>query len=54
MPTKEEMAQAYIEQVKGKIAELGVQINALEKHLVECEQELSNKEEEGSEDEKNE
>ena len=41
MPSKEEMAKAYIEQVKNKIAELSAQLEALNKHLEECELELT-------------
>ena len=46
MVTKEEMAQAYIEQIKAKIVELNAQVKALEKHLEECNLELENQENE--------
>jgi len=49
MPSKEDMAKAYIEQVRNKIAELSAQLQALNKHLEECELELQ--EPEGNENE---
>ena len=41
MPTQEEMARAYTEQVKQKIAALNNQVKALETHLTECESQLT-------------
>ena len=53
MPSKEDMAQAYIEQVKNKIAELTAQLDALNKHVEECQSELEDNSEE-KENEENE
>ena len=44
MPTKEEMAKAYIEQIKVKVTDLNKQLEMLRRHLEECEDEFSNKE----------
>jgi len=40
MPSKEDMAKAYVEQVKIQLTQLKVQVDALEKHLEECKDEL--------------
>ena len=53
MPSKEDMAQAYIEQVKNKIAELTAQLDALNKHVEEGQSELEDNSEE-KENEENE
>jgi len=52
MPTTEEMARAYTEQVKQKIVELSTQVKALETHLTECESQLTDntEPEEGNQD----
>ena len=52
MPTKEEMARAYTEQVKQKIVELNAQVQALQTHLTECESQLTDdaEPEEGNQD----
>ena len=44
MPTKEEMAKAYIEQIKQKVADLNKQLEVLRRHLEECEEEFKEKE----------
>ena len=44
MPTKEEMAKAYIEQIKLKVADLSKQLEMLRRHLEECEEEFNEKE----------
>ena len=41
MPTKEEMAKAYIEQVKLKADDLTKQLEVLRRHLEECEEEFT-------------
>lgn len=46
MVTKEDMAKAYVEQVKAKIVELNAQVKALEQHLTECESQIDYTEEE--------
>ena len=46
MVTKEDMAKAYVEQVRAKIAELNTQLKALEQHLTECELQIDPTEEE--------
>ena len=40
MPTKEEMAEAYIVQVEQKLKELETQVEALKTHIRECKDEL--------------
>jgi flagellar biosynthesis chaperone FliJ len=44
MPSKDEMAQAYILQLKQKVAEIEQQLATLRKHVAECEEEFSEKE----------
>ena len=44
MPTKEEMAKAYIEQIKVKVTDLNKQLEMLRRHLEECEEEFNEKE----------
>ena len=44
MPTKDEMAQAYLEQVKQKAVEAERQLEVLRRHLDECEEEFNEKE----------
>ena len=44
MPTKEEMAKAYIEQIKVKVTDLSKQLEMLRRHLEECEEEFNEKE----------
>ena len=44
MPTLDEMAQGYVEQIKTKVSELERQLEVLRRHLEECEAEFSNKE----------
>ena len=46
MPSKDEMAQAYLDQVKQKIVDVEQQLAALRKHVAECEEELNEKESE--------
>ena len=45
MPSKDDMANAYIEHCKQKILELEKQVATLQGHVAECEQELGNSEE---------
>jgi len=44
MPTKEEMAKAYVEQIKVKVTDLNKQLEMLRRHLEECEEEFNEKE----------
>jgi hypothetical protein len=44
MPSKDEMAKAYIVHLKQKVAEIEQQLAALRKHVAECEEEFSEKE----------
>ena len=44
MPSKDEMAKAYLVQMKQKVAEIEQQLAALRKHVAECEEEFSEKE----------
>ena len=44
MPSKEEMAQAYLEQVRQKVTEAERQLELLRRHLEECEEEFTKKE----------
>ena len=44
MPSKEEMAQAYLEQVRQKVTEAERQLELLRRHLEECEEEFKEKE----------
>lgn len=44
MPSKEEMAQAYLEQVRQKVNEAERQLELLRRHLEECEEEFNEKE----------
>ena len=44
MPTQEEMAKAYVEQIKQKVAALNKQLEVLRRHLEECEEEFNEKE----------
>ena len=44
MPTQEEMAKAYVEQIKQKVADLNKQLEVLRRHLEECEEEFNEKE----------
>jgi len=46
MPSKDEMAQAYLDQVKQKIVDVEQQLAALRKHVAECEEEFNEKESE--------
>ena len=41
MPTKEDMALAYLEQVRQKVADADKQLEMLRRHLEECEEEFS-------------
>ena len=41
MPTKDEMAQAYLAQIKQKVLEADKQLEMLRRHLAECEEEFS-------------
>ena len=40
MPSKDEMAKAYIVQVEAQLTQLKSQVEALEKHLEECNSEI--------------
>tara|TARA_R110002020_G_C15777140_1_gene728781 strand:- start:121 stop:270 length:150 start_codon:yes stop_codon:yes gene_type:complete len=42
MPTQEEMAKAYVEQIKLKADDLTKQLEVLRRHLKECEEEFTN------------
>ena len=42
MPTKQEMAEAYIVQVEQKLKELEAQVEVLRAHIQECKDELEN------------
>ena len=44
MPTKDEMARAYLEQVRQKVLEAERQLEVLRRHLEECEDEFNDKE----------
>ena len=44
MPSKDEMAQAYLEQVRQKVKEAERQLELLRRHLEECEEEFNEKE----------
>ena len=44
MPTKDEMAQAYLEGVRQKVLEAERQLELLRRHLEECEEEFNEKE----------
>ena len=44
MPTKDEMAEAYLAQIKQKVSEAEKQLELLRRHLKECEEEFSNEE----------
>ena len=44
MPTKEDMALAYLEQVRQKVADANKQLEMLRRHLEECEEEFNEKE----------
>ena len=44
MPTQEEMAKAYVEQIKQKVTDLNKQLEVLRRHLEECEEEFNEKE----------
>ena len=44
MPTLDEMAQGYVEQIKTKVSELERQLEVLRRHLEECEEEFNDKE----------
>ena len=44
MPTKEEMAKAYLDQVRQKVVEAERQLEVLRRHLEECEEEFTKKE----------
>ena len=46
MPSKDEMAQAYIDQVKQKIVDVEQQLAALRKHVAQCQVEFNEKESE--------
>ena len=41
MPTKEEMAKAYLDQVRQKVVEAERQLEVLRRHLEECEEEFT-------------
>ena len=41
MPTKEDMALAYLEGVRQKVADANKQLEMLRRHLEECEEEFS-------------
>ena len=41
MPTQQEMAEAYIVQVEGKLQELEAQVATLTQHIAECRAELT-------------
>ena len=43
MPTLDEMARGYVEQIKTKLNELEKQLEVLRRHLEECEEEFSMK-----------
>jgi len=45
MPSKDEMAKAYIAQVEAQLAQLKSQVEALEKHLQECNSEIGDSDE---------
>jgi hypothetical protein len=45
MPTKEEMALAYLEQIRQKVADANKQAEMLRRHLEECEEEFNNEKE---------
>ena len=51
MPTKQEMAEAYIVQVEQKLIELENQVEALKKHVQECKDELNSSTETNEENE---
>ena len=44
MPTKEEMAKAYLDQIRQKVVEAERQLELLRRHLEECEEEFNEKE----------
>ena len=50
MPSKEEMANAYIEHCKQKVLELEKQVATLQDHIADCEKELGNNPEESYDD----
>ena len=44
MPTVEQMAQGYIEQIEQKVVDLEKQLDLLRRHLQECKEEIKEKE----------
>ena len=40
MPTVEQMAQGYMEQIEQKIADMEKQLDMLRRHLQECKEEI--------------